>query len=107
MLQGCTHRLETGCGKLYITLNRDNVGDVVETFFRMGKMGSCSAVFLEGLSRLVGLALRHSIPVEEVAEELVELQCPSGAWNSGVFAKSCLDGIGRELMKSGGGVVSG
>lgn len=99
ILTGKTKYIDTGCGVLKITLNRTKNNKLAQTFIRMGKNGSCSHVFLEGISRLIGLALRYSIPVEEIAEELVNLSCPNGTWDGGVLIKSCLDGVGQTLME--------
>lgn len=95
-LKGKTSQLKFGCGTLKLSINKEGT-ELVETFIRLGKNGSCSRTLLEAVSRLIGLALRHSIPAEEIGEELTMLQCYNGVWEDGVYMRSCCDYIGKKL----------
>jgi ribonucleoside-diphosphate reductase alpha chain len=75
--QGVTRRLDTGCGKLYLTANFDDDGNIIETFITTGSDGGC-LIFTEATSRLISLAIRGGIPVEEIIEQLNSTHpCPS------------------------------
>ncbi len=73
--EGMTVRVNTGCGKLYVTLNSVD-GKLFEVFAALGKAGSCAKTVMEGISRMVTLALRHDVPVEEIVKQLKGLRCP-------------------------------
>ncbi len=103
--QGVTRRLDTGCGKLYLTTNFDDDGNIIETFITTGSDGGC-LIFTEATSRLISLAIRGGIPVEEVIEQLNSTHpCPSYmmAGRKASKGKSCASAIAnvlRELQKT-------
>ena len=102
--QGVTHRLDTGCGKLYLTANFDNDGNIIETFITTGSDGGC-LIFTEATSRLISLAIRGGIPVEEVIEQLNSTHpCPSymmahATGRKTSKGKSCVSAIANVLRE--------
>jgi ribonucleoside-diphosphate reductase alpha chain len=93
---GYTERMPTGCGKLYVTVNRDDYGPC-EVFAQMGKAGGCATSQTEATGRLISLALRSGIKIEAIVKELTGIRCPSPAWQNGYLVLSCSDAIGRVL----------
>jgi len=96
VMSGHTEKIRTGVGSLYLTINYNGVPR--EVFAQIGKAGSEVAAFTEALARLVSLALRSDIPVEEVANQLVGI---GGAHPSGLGPAKVLsvpDAIGRALV---------
>lgn len=100
---GMTHRLDTGCGKIYLTVNyQPDSGEILETFITTGSDGGC-LVYTEAASRLVSLAIRGGIPVEEIIGQLVSTHsCPSYMMARGKGkelspGKSCASAIARKL----------
>ncbi|MGB9848840.1 MAG: vitamin B12-dependent ribonucleotide reductase [Moorellaceae bacterium] len=103
---GFTEQAKTGCGKIYITVNRDPAtGELVETFITTGSSGGCAA-YTEGVSRLVSLALRAGVAPEAVADQLTSVVCPNflrrRASDPALEGRSCPDVIGRVLMREAG-----
>jgi ribonucleoside-diphosphate reductase alpha chain len=94
--QGATHRMSTGCGYLYVTINEDQK-NLFELFARMGKAGGCAASQTEAIGRLISLALRCGIDPVSIVEQLKGIRCPER-----VLAKekiySCPDAIGKALQ---------
>ena len=98
-LSGKTVKVTTGCGSMYVTLNGDDVG-VFEVFAALGKAGSCAKVQSEALTRMVTLALKYDVPMQEIIDELQGLQCPS-PWLFPMEERtlSCPDAIAKVLRE--------
>ena len=102
---GMTHRLDTGCGKLYLTVNyQPGSGEILETFITTGSDGGC-LVYTEATSRLISLAIRGGIPVQEIVEQLQGTHsCPSymlarGKGKNLSPGRSCASAIAYKVAK--------
>ena len=94
--QGITQRVETGCGHLYITINRDEKG-ACEIFTQMGKVGGCASAQMESVARLASLGLRSNIKVTSIIRQLKGIRCPQPMWYKGKMITSCADGMAYAL----------
>lgn len=98
---GTTNKFKTACGNLYITINRDDDGNIVETFVNVSKNGICKSN-IDGISRMISVALRSGTMVEEVIDQLKGINCPActRALSKGerLDGISCPDIIARTIQ---------
>ncbi len=102
---GFTERVKIGCGNLYITTNYDENG-ICEVFTNTGKAGGCPSQS-EATARLVSIALRSGISVEEIIDQLRGIRCPSTIRQPGLSCTSCPDAIARIIRKVDDFIKSG
>ena len=95
--KGFTERVKTGCGNLYITVNYDDAG-ICEVFTSTGKGGGCPSQS-ESTARLVSIAIRSGVSVEEIINQLKGIRCPSTVRVQGLNCTSCPDAIAKVIHK--------
>jgi ribonucleoside-diphosphate reductase alpha chain len=69
-LRGTTRKMNSPLGDVYITINEDEANHPFEVFATLGKAGSIAMADTEAIGRLISLALRFGIPVQEVHQQL-------------------------------------
>ncbi|MFQ5704116.1 MAG: vitamin B12-dependent ribonucleotide reductase [Gemmatimonadales bacterium] len=70
LLKGTTRRVETPLGTLYVTITEDDRGQPFEVFMTLGKAGGALMADVEAVGRLISLALRSGIPMQEIYRQL-------------------------------------
>lgn len=73
---GSTFCKKCACGTLYITVNRDSEGNIVEVFTHTSKGGICQAN-TNAITRMASMALRSGVKVDEVVDQLKGIKCPA------------------------------
>ncbi len=94
---GVTERMRIGCGNLYVTVNYDENG-ICEVFTSTGKAGGCPSQS-EATARLVSIALRSGVSIDEILEQLRGIRCASTIRQQGMSCTSCPDAIARVLKR--------
>ncbi|MCX5637844.1 MAG: TSCPD domain-containing protein, partial [Planctomycetota bacterium] len=101
---GQTEKFRTGCGSLYVVVNRDDNG-LLEVFSSLGKGGGCAASS-EATARLVSLCLRSDVNPKEVVRQLHGIRCATAcsakAQGKLVDVLSCPDAIAQAISRSTG-----
>jgi ribonucleoside-diphosphate reductase alpha chain len=93
-VKGHTDLIQTGCGKLYVTIsNKDE--EYQELFCNMGKCGGCAPSFLDAIGRLISIALNEEkVTLATVKRALQGIRCPSPLYEG---ALSCVDAIAKAI----------
>ncbi|MFW2331817.1 MAG: vitamin B12-dependent ribonucleotide reductase [Nitrospinota bacterium] len=94
---GSTHKINTGCGAMYVTINCDENGAPFELFTHIGKAGGCAASQTESIGRLVSMGLRSGIDVKDIQKQLLGISCHLPSWDKGVKITSCADAIAKAI----------
>lgn len=101
-LDGATYYVRIGCGHLYITVNKDENGNLVEVFMSSSKSGGCSAN-AESLGRYASACLRSGMDIETVIDITRGVKCPACTSLKGkgydIDGLSCGDAMARVLKE--------
>ena len=97
---GCTFCKKCACGTLYVTVNKDSDGHIVELFTHTSKGGICQAN-LNAETRMASLALRSGVKIAEVVDQLKGITCPActavKAKGGKIDGISCADIIAKTI----------
>lgn len=92
-LLGRTYKIVTGCGNVYVTVNRNADGEILEVFGKIGKAGGCAASNMEGCGRLISRSRRYGVPVSVIVKDLRGIRCHTPHWDHGKEVTSCMDAV--------------
>jgi ribonucleoside-diphosphate reductase alpha chain len=71
---GTTNKYKTACGSLWITVNRDQEGNLIEIFINTSKAGICKSN-IDAIGRILSAGLRAGIKVDVLIEQIQGIQC--------------------------------
>ena len=97
-LEGFTQRIKTGMGSLYITVS-EYKGRPFELFATVGKSGKSTQAKTEAIGRLISLALRSGIEVNEIIEQIGGIRGEHAVFQDGGLVYSIPDAIAKVLEK--------
>lgn len=97
-VDGKTWAINTGCGKMYVTINHLN-GEPFEVFVRLGKAGGCASSQTEALGRLISLGLRRGIDLNAIISELSQISCHQPCFSQDGKVLSCADALSNILRR--------
>lgn len=101
-LSGDTDKIKIGCGSLYVTVNKNENGEVAEVFTMVGKAGGCPSQS-EATARLISLALRSGVDPEAIVDQIKGIRCHSTTRQlskTDISVLSCPDAIGKAIEKT-------
>jgi ribonucleoside-diphosphate reductase alpha chain len=97
-LEGFTTKVVTGMGNLYVTVT-EYESKPFEVFATIGKSGKSTTAKTEAIGRLVSLAFRSGVPVENVVEQLKGICGEHPVFSKDGLILSIPDAISRVLEK--------
>lgn len=98
ILEGFTERIKTGMGTLYITVSEFK-GRPFELFATVGKSGKSTQAKTEAIGRLISLALRSGIEVNEIIEQISGIRGEHAVFQDGNLVYSIPDAIAQVLQR--------
>lgn len=98
ILEGFTEKIKTGMGYLYVTVSEYN-NRPFEIFATIGKSGKSTQAKTEAIGRLVSLALRSGIEVEEIIDQIKGIRGEHAVFQEGGLVHSIPDAISKVLEK--------
>jgi ribonucleoside-diphosphate reductase alpha chain len=98
-LYGITKRVNTGQGKMYVTVNMSPDGRPFEVFATLGKGGRTHAAMAEAVTRLASLSLRSGVDPMEVIKQLRGISSDQPAFDGGEVIFSGPDAIAVAMER--------
>lgn len=99
---GTTNKYKTACGSLWITVNRDQEGNLIELFINTSKAGICKSN-IDAIGRIISAGFRAGIKVEVLIEQIRGIQCQACrgeiAKGNRLDGLSCPDIISKALSQ--------
>ncbi len=95
-LYGFTTKMKTGYGHLYVTVTEYD-GQPFEVFATIGKSGRSTTAKTEAIGRLVSLALRSGVKVNDIVHQLKGIGGEHPIFQNGGLVLSIPDAIARVL----------
>lgn len=85
-----TIRLDTPCGKLYLTQGYGKKGHEKCFINGLGKAGGCIPAMLMAVQRLIARGFKNGATYLEIVEDLKDIHCPNPIYVRGKKYDSCL-----------------
>jgi ribonucleoside-diphosphate reductase alpha chain len=95
-LYGFTTKMKTGYGHLYVTVTEYDKKPF-EVFATIGKSGKSTTAKTEAIGRLVSLALRSGVKVDDIVDQLKGISGEHPVFQNGGLVLSIPDAIARVL----------
>ncbi|MCE2901661.1 MAG: LAGLIDADG family homing endonuclease [Gemmatimonadaceae bacterium] len=70
VMRGTTYRKDTPLGTMFVNITEDEKGQPFEVFLNLGKAGGSAMADAEAIGRLISLALRSGISLQEIHRQL-------------------------------------
>ncbi len=98
-LRGYTMKMNSPLGDLYVTINEDEGGRPFEVFCTLGKAGGAAMADAEAMGRLMSLALRSGIPIQQVKDQLRGISCDRAVGLGPNKVLSVPDAVGQAIER--------
>jgi ribonucleoside-diphosphate reductase alpha chain len=97
-LHGTTRKMRSPLGDLYVTVNEDEDDHPFEVFATLGKAGGAAMAHAEAIGRLISLALRSGIPMDDVIGQLRGISCDRAVGLGPTKVLSMPDAVAQVLQ---------
>jgi ribonucleoside-diphosphate reductase alpha chain len=97
-LAGRTYLCQSGCCRLYVTVNLLD-GKPMEVFIRTVGQGGCEASS-NAMGRAISTGLQNGVPYQKFVRQFAKVSCISAVKNAASEGHSCADVVGRCIELS-------
>ncbi len=97
ILTGTTVKLNTEQGNLYVTINRNESGEIKEVFLSMGKSGEMEKSYTEAIGRLISVYLQSGGNASKVIQTLKGIKGGRSTWFNGIQLLSVPDAVAKSM----------
>lgn len=94
--ESTTHKVTTGCGRMYITVCKEN-GKVSDILISIGKSGGCAQAQVGCISALLSSSIKSGVDPNVLINDLIGVRCNQPLFQFGEDVLSCGDAIGKFL----------
>jgi len=98
IMVGETVKFRLPQGSLYVTVNKDEGGQIKEVFINIGKSGGDEKADAEAIGRLISIYLQNGGNIDNVIEQLEGIKGSETFWDQGIALHSIPDAIAKALM---------
>ena len=98
VLESKTVQVETGRGKIYVTMSFTSDGHPFEVFTNHGKAGGNDSAMAEALSRMISLGLRSGVSPTDIIDQIINI-VDIPVWDRGRQILSVPDAIAKVLLE--------
>ena len=102
VLKGTTEKIITGCGSMYLTINKNEEEEPCEVRIQIGKSGSCARSLLEVIGVYQSILLQHvdnDIIVKKLKKHLRDVNCGAEFRIGDKRYGSCIDKFAHRLLQ--------
>ena len=97
ILQSHTYQVNTGIGRVYITITESN-GKPFEIFISIGKTGTIYCNLASSIARLASVLLRAGLPPGLIIKQLQDIR-DIPVWDNGELIQSLPDGVAKIIKE--------
>lgn len=97
MMIGTTMKLPTEQGNLYVTINKNDKGEIKEIFINMGRSGDLEKSYTEAIGRLISVYLQSGGNAARIVSILKGIKGGSSTWFNGMQLLSVPDAIAKSV----------
>lgn len=100
VMESETQRIETGYGRIYVTLAYNSDGDMEEVFVNIGQSGGYTNAWAEAIGRVISAGFRAGATEQDMADELLGIRTKRIENDNGDTILSIPDAIGIAILRS-------
>ena len=93
--QSVTIRIDTACGRMYVTYLHNDAFDLRGMIIDFGKNGNCMKTIMQVISRIS----MDTPDCEKLVRNFVEVACDKAFFIEGVSCSSCIDAIAKSWKR--------